>query len=122
MDAISNWLDVFAAPEIVENGKDSRFTGEVFRGFCTAHNVVLQTVIPGHHLSLGATGRRRGLFRSIICHAIGNKNQIVRVAKNVRIRGNGDVALKFPSAAIWRFRAGETSFRAGAQNADMYDW
>ena len=53
--------------------KDSRFIGEVFQEFRNAHNVVLQTVIPGHHQSLGATERRRGLFRSIMDHVIGNK-------------------------------------------------
>ena len=54
-------------------GKDSRFTGEVFQEFRTARNVVLQTVIPGHHQSLGATERGRGLFRSLIDHLVGGK-------------------------------------------------
>ena len=53
--------------------KDSIFIGEISQDFRNARNVVLQTVIPGRHQSLGATARRRGLFRSIIDHAIGNK-------------------------------------------------
>ena len=31
-----------------------------FHEFCTARSVILHTAIPGHHQSLGATGRRRG--------------------------------------------------------------
>ena len=54
-------------------GKDSRFIGKVFQEFRTARNIVLQTVIPGHHQSLGGAERRHGLFRSIMDHAIGNK-------------------------------------------------
>ena len=38
-----------------------------------------------------------------------------------RLRGNDDDALKSPSATIWRFRAGATSTRANAKNADGYD-
>ena len=53
--------------------KDSRFIGEVFQEFRTTRNIVLQTVIPGHRQSLGATARRRALFRSIIDHAVGNR-------------------------------------------------
>ena len=64
---------MFGAPEIMAVGKDSRFIGNVFRDFCTARNIVLQAVIPGHHQSLGETERRHGLFRSIIAHVVGNK-------------------------------------------------
>ena len=38
------------------------------------------------------------------------KRQIVRVVKKGGIRGNDEDALKFPSAAIWRFRTRETGF------------
>ena len=54
-------------------GGDSWFIGEVFQEFCTALNIVSPSVIPCHRQSLGATERRRGLFRSISDHAIGNK-------------------------------------------------
>ena len=73
-DVLSNWLAVSGAPEIMVAGKDSRFIGKVPQEFCDARNVVLQTIIPGHHQSLGATERRRGMFRPITDHAIGNKN------------------------------------------------
>ena len=53
--------------------KGSRFTGEVFQEFCTARNIISQAAIPGHRQSLGATERRRGLLRTIIDHAIGNR-------------------------------------------------
>ena len=55
-------------------GNDSRFNGEVFQEFFTAHIIVLQSVISGHHQSLGEIERRRGLFRSIIDRVVGNKN------------------------------------------------
>ena len=71
--AIPNWLAALGAPGIMAAGKDSRFIGKAFRGFCTAHNIVLQTAIPGYRQSLGATERWRGLFRSIIDHVVGNK-------------------------------------------------
>ena len=53
--------------------EDSMFIGEVFQEFCTARNTVLQTVTPWNHQILGATELRRGLFRSIIDHVVGNK-------------------------------------------------
>ena len=71
--AISNRLAVFGAPDILVVGKDKRFTGEIFQDFCTARNITLQTVIPGHHQSLGATERRHAHFRGIIDHIIGNR-------------------------------------------------
>ena len=80
--AISNWLAVFGTPEIMVAAKDARFIGNVFHEFRTTRNIVLQAVMPGHRQSLGATGRRHGMFRSIIDHAIGNKSRIVRVGKN----------------------------------------
>ena len=72
-NVMSNLLSVFGTPAIMVTDRDSGFIGEVSQEFRTARNVVLQPVIPGHHQSLGATERRRGLFRSIIDHAIGNK-------------------------------------------------
>ena len=65
-NAISNWPAVFGAPEIMAGGKDPRFIGKVFHGFCTARNIVLQTVIPGHRQSLGATERRHGFFDQLL--------------------------------------------------------
>merc|ERR1712112_176904 len=44
-----------------------------FQDFCTHRNITLQTVIPGHHQSLGATERRHGHFRGILDHIIGNR-------------------------------------------------
>ena len=70
---ISNWLAVFGAPDILVVDKDERFIGEIFQDFCTYHNIVLQTAIPGHRQSLGATERRRAHFRGIIDHIIGNR-------------------------------------------------
>ena len=64
---------MFVTPEIMATGKDSRFIGKVFQEFCTARNITLQTVIPGHHQSLGEAERRRGLFRSIIDHVVGGE-------------------------------------------------
>ena len=64
---------MFGAPGIMAADRDSACVGKVFRGFRTARNIVLRAVIPGHHRSLGATERRRGLFRSIIAHVVGNK-------------------------------------------------
>ena len=67
---ISNWLAVFGAPEILLVDKDKRFIGEICQDFCTGHNIISQTSIPGHHQSLGATERRRAHFRGIIDHII----------------------------------------------------
>ena len=72
---IPSCLAVCGAPEIIVVGKDSEFTGEIVQDFCTCRNIVLETVIPGHHQSLGATERRRGHFRTIIDHIIGNKKE-----------------------------------------------
>ena len=70
---ISNWSAVFGAPEVVVAAKGSRFIGGFPQEFRTDRNIVSQTVIPGHHQSLGATERRRGHFRLIVDHMIGNK-------------------------------------------------
>ena len=70
---ISNWLAVFGTPDILVVDKDKRFTGEIFQDFCTSRNITLQTVIPGHHQSLGATERTHAHFRGIIDHVIGNR-------------------------------------------------
>ena len=67
-------MDVFRTPEIMAEGKDSRFTGWVFLlDFRNARNVVSQTAIPWAHQSLGTTAKRRGLFRTSIDRAIGDK-------------------------------------------------
>ena len=71
--AIPNWLALFGAPGIMVASEDSRFIGKVPREFSTARNIVSQTVIPGHHQSLGETERRHGLFRTTIDHVVGNK-------------------------------------------------
>ena len=70
---ISNWLAVFGAPDILIVDKDERSIGNIFQDFCTSRNITLQTVIPGHHQSLGATERRHAHFRGIIDHIIGNR-------------------------------------------------
>ena len=70
--AISERMAVFGTPEIMMVGKDPRFNGGTFQDCRMTHNIVLQTVIPGHHQSLGATERRHRLFRTIIDHAIGD--------------------------------------------------
>ena len=72
-NVISDRVAVFGTPEIMVVGNDSAFTGEIFQDFRTARNIVLQTVIPVNHQSLGATERRLGLFRNIIDHVVGNK-------------------------------------------------
>ena len=54
---------------------DSRFIGKLFRDFCTTRNIISQTAIPGPHRSLGDTERRRGLFRAIIDHVVGGRDQ-----------------------------------------------
>ena len=72
-NAISNWSAVFGAPEITVADIDSRFFWEVFLEFCTARDIILQVVIPGHRPSLGATELRRGLFRTIIDHSVANR-------------------------------------------------
>ena len=53
--------------------KDKIFIGDLFQDFCTSRNITLQTVIPGHRQSLGATERRHAHFRGIIDHIIGNR-------------------------------------------------
>ena len=68
--AISHWLAVFAAPDISAVDKDMRFIGGNSHDFCSPRNIVLQTVIPGHHQSLGATERRHANFRGIIDNII----------------------------------------------------
>ena len=70
---ISNWLAVFGTPDILVADKDKRFVGKIFQDFRTSRNITLQTVIPGHHQSLGATERRHGHFRGILDHIIGNR-------------------------------------------------
>ena len=70
---ISESMAFFGTPEITTVDKDSRFVGGIFQDSCTARNVILQTAIPGHHQSLGATERRLGLFRTIIDHVTGGR-------------------------------------------------
>ena len=72
-NAISNWPEAFGSPGIAATDKDSRFNGEVFRELRTSRNIIPQSVIPRHHQSLGATGLRQGLFRTIIDHLVGNR-------------------------------------------------
>ena len=100
--------------------KGSRFTGWVFlRDFRNARNVVSQAAIPWAHQSLGATAKRRGLFRTITDRAIGDKKAKKLRNKECGIdRDNDDDALKSPSAAICRIYVGAKSFRAKAENAD----
>ena len=76
---ISGWVAFLGTPEIMMVCKDSRFIRKIFREFRTSHNIILQTVIPGHHQSLGATERRHRLFRTSIDHVIGG-----RKPKNLR--------------------------------------
>ena len=64
---------MLVAPGIIVVDKDSSSTGGIFQDFRTARNIALQTVIPGHHQSLGATERRSGHFRMITDHTIWNK-------------------------------------------------
>ena len=71
--AIPNGLAVFGAPGIMATDKDSIFIWNVFVEFRTARNIVPQSVIQGHHQSLGATEIRHGLFRTITDHVIGDK-------------------------------------------------
>ena len=122
-DAISNWLTAFGAPEIMVADKDSGFIGEFFQEFRDARNIIPQTVIPGHHQSLGATERRRGLFCTIIDHVIGNRkpNSLGRKERG-GISGNDDDALKFTGSEIWRFRAMKKGFRKDTRNADWGGW
>ena len=60
---ISNLLAVFGAPDILVAGKDKKIRWVEFtQDFCTSHNITLQTAIPGHHQSLGATERTHAQF------------------------------------------------------------
>ena len=72
---ISNWSAAFWAPEIIAVDKAPMPIGEVFQDFCTSRNIVLQSVIPGRHQSLGAAERRHGHFRMIIDYTIGGKKK-----------------------------------------------
>ena len=81
---ILNWIAVFGTTEILLVGKDKRFTGGIFQDFCADRNIISQTVIPGHHQSLGATERRRAHFRGIIDHIIGGRKT------NFRHQNNGE--------------------------------
>ena len=44
--AISNWLAVFGAPDILVADKDKRSILDIFQDFCTSRNITIQTVIP----------------------------------------------------------------------------
>ena len=59
--AISEWISFIGKPEITMADKDSGFIGSIFQDF-PPRNIILQTAIPGHHQSLGATEGRRKLF------------------------------------------------------------
>ena len=59
---ILNGIAVFGTPEILLVCKDKRFIGEIPQDFCTDHNIILQTVIPGHHQSLGGDGTETRTF------------------------------------------------------------
>ena len=95
---IPDWLSVFGGPGIIVADKDSRFTGWIFQEFRTARNIAPQTVIPRHHQSLGASERRRGHFRMIIDHMVGNKKPNSLAHKG--IFGDGDDAFKSTGSAI----------------------
>ena len=71
--AISHWVAVFAAPDILAVDKDMRFIGGNCHDFCAPRNIDLQTVIPGHHQILVVTERRHGHFRMIIDRIVGNR-------------------------------------------------
>ena len=71
--AISHLLAAFGNPDISIVDKDMGFIGKIFQDFFSPRNIVLQTVIPGHLQSLGAEERRRGQFRDIVDHIVGNR-------------------------------------------------
>ena len=73
--SIPNWLSVFGAPYIWIADKDMGFIGNIFQDFCSARNVALQTIIPGHRPSLGAAERRRCQFRTTIDHIVGHREE-----------------------------------------------
>ena len=82
--------------------KIKRFIGEISQDFRTDRNIILQTVIPGHHQSLGATERRHAHFRGIIDHIIGNRK------------------INFSTPKQWREFSAMTSLRLNSQ-VQQYD-
>ena len=72
---ISYWLAAFGAHDILVIDTYMRFIGKIFQDFGASRNIAVQTAIPGHHQSSGATERRRGHLRLIIDHIIGKKRE-----------------------------------------------
>ena len=115
---IPNWSAAFGEPGIIVLVKDSIFIGGIFQAFRTARNIVSQTVIPGHRQSSGAAERRRGNFRTIIDHMIGNKTPNSSRRKEWwGIRGNEDDASKFTGGTIWRIHTWAKRFWSDTENA-----
>ena len=90
------------APAILSDQQDSGFIGKICQDFHTEANIVLQTVIPGNHPSLGATDRRHGLFRGITVRLIEKKGIHITTNKDWGLFRNAHFAFKFEIAAIWR--------------------
>ena len=85
-----------------------------FQEFCTARNIISQTVTPCHRQSLGATERRHGLFRTVIDHVVGNRmpNSVLRkewkgFSAMAMMRLNSHVR-QFGGFAPWRSFFGRT--------------
>ena len=123
VDAISNWSAVFGEPEIIVVDKDSRFIGGIFQEFRTVRNIVSQTVIPGNRRSLGATERRRGHFRTIIDHMIGDKKP--NSSGRTEWRGFAAMAMMHLNSHVLQFGGfahGQKVFWGNTENADWRSW
>ena len=62
---LTNCVSFPGEPGILLTDKDSMFTCSKSSQFCNERNITLQTVIPGHQQSLGATERGRMNFKDI---------------------------------------------------------
>ena len=55
-------VSLFATPDIILTGKDSRFIGPKVAQFRNARKIHVQAIIPRHHQSVGSTVRRSMYF------------------------------------------------------------
>ena len=118
--AISNWLALFVTPGIIVVCKRSGYTGWVFQYFCTSRNIALKAVIPGHPRSLGATERRRGHFRMVIDHMIGNKKANCLGGKEWA--GFADMATIRLNGQVQKFDGSTHGQRVSGGDSKNADW
>ena len=115
---LAKWIGISGTPDIILDTKDAIFSRKASPLLRDRRNIPLQTVIHGHRQSLGCTERGHMHVRAILSQIKDKRMKKNRIRRLAIICGVRDVSVKFASATIRRFYAGETSFRTGAQNAD----